>query len=89
MFQTQQNPGRGAPLGANRLQNGKMGENTPSVVVGHIADCCLCRWRISMGIRSPHGRARLAKHANTNKRRSHVKLCASNGRLAASYAVES
>ncbi|KAF1834073.1 hypothetical protein BDW02DRAFT_499246 [Decorospora gaudefroyi] len=25
MFQTQQNPGRGAPLGANRLQNGKMG----------------------------------------------------------------
>ena len=26
MFQTQQNPGRGAPLGANRLQNGKMGE---------------------------------------------------------------
>jgi len=25
MFQAQQNPGRGAPLGANRLQNGKMG----------------------------------------------------------------
>lgn len=27
MFQAQQNQGRGAPLGANRLQNGKMGES--------------------------------------------------------------
>jgi hypothetical protein len=29
MFQAQQNPGRGVPLGANRLQNGKMGEDAP------------------------------------------------------------
>jgi hypothetical protein len=26
MFQNQQNANRGAPLGTNRLQNGKMGE---------------------------------------------------------------
>jgi len=33
MFQNQQNANRGAPLGTNRLQNGKLGE-----------DCCAHRW---------------------------------------------
>jgi hypothetical protein len=32
MFQNQQNANRGAPLGTNRLQNGKMGEER----LGHI-----------------------------------------------------
>jgi hypothetical protein len=44
-----------------------------------------------MGIRSSNGngRARPIECANTNKRRRHVKLRASNGRIATAYAAQS
>lgn len=37
MFQNQQNANRSAPLGANRLQNGKMGEERPIYADGERA----------------------------------------------------
>jgi hypothetical protein len=43
-----------------------------------------------MGIRRSHGwRTRTVKHANTSKRRCHVKLRASHERIAASYSAQS
>jgi hypothetical protein len=42
-----------------------------------------------MGIWSPNGRARPVEYANTSKRRRHVKLRASNGRVATAYAAQS
>jgi CCR4-NOT transcription complex subunit 2 len=39
MFQNQQNSARGAPLSGNRLQNGKLGKDTPTAAAtGSVAD---------------------------------------------------
>jgi hypothetical protein len=90
MFQTQQNANRGAALGTNRLQNGKMGEEHWNHIAGPHADDTCDRGRIAVGIwRSNGRRARPDEHANTDKRCGHVKLCASYERLTASHSPES
>jgi hypothetical protein len=94
MFQVQQQNNGRTPLGTNRLQNGKLGEETRNT---HdrtcVADCVYCRRRTSsVGVRcfcrTHRRRTRATGSASTNKRRTCIELCASYGKLAASHAAQ-
>jgi hypothetical protein len=87
--QQQQNAAR-APLGANRLQNGKLGEAAPKrIAVNGSLTSVQYRSRTSVGdgrFRWPSWRrSRPARGAVTNQRHARLELCTGNGQLAAAH----
>lgn len=93
MFQVRQNENR-APLGTNRLQNGKLGEDPDTDAQTGVTDVGISRrWTSSMGFRRFHRAnrwcTRTTSSATTNKRRTCIELRTGNGHLAAADAAQS